>query len=298
MRRETEERKKGTRMSRGLNAFVEGKTWLDLEDAADREVSTTKVELDRRTSRPGLDHLSSSSNEIPETPSNLQSPGNVSGVVTQSGATSPSQGEAQLGQVYKEIDIQQRMTFSRAAKLLKESLDLKHGGVVFLDTVVGFSAGDDDTSEGSSSSTDDIMQHDTAKVLQKGRKLPSYNETTFQSSSIHDEDPKKAGVLGRSTEHLTNHANMHEAPAFTPLSEQALQQLIKRYPRGKLWSFDEEGSLSSSEEELRPGLSHKTSEKASLRRQRRKMEAKALQGCFPLGICIVSPFDEVSLIVL
>ncbi|MCJ1420684.1 hypothetical protein MMC32_007043 [Xylographa parallela] len=280
MSRETEERKKGTRMSRGLNAFVEGKTWLGPEDIDDGVISSVKVESDRKASKPSLDRSSSSNNESSGDPTNLQSPVNVSGVITQSGTMSPSQGDLQVAQVHKDIDIQQRVTFSRAANLLRESLNLHHGGIIFLDTVVGFSAGDDDVSAGSSSSTEDSTQDDTEKSLPKGHKIRGYSQTTFQSSAKPDSDPKKAGVLGKCTEFPLGPADVDQIPAFTPLNEKELEQLIKKYPRGKLWSFDEEGSISSSEEELQPQLSRKASEKASQRRHRRKMEAKTLQNCF------------------
>ena len=283
MSRETEERKKGTRMSRGLNAFVEGKTWLGPEDIDDGVISSVKVESDRKASKPSLDRSSSSNNESSGNPTNLQSPVNVSGVITQSGTMSPSQGDLQVAQVHKDIDIQQRVTFSRAANLLRESLNLHHGGIIFLDTVVGFSAGDDDVSAGSSSSTEDSTQDDTEKSLPKGHKIRGYSQTTFQSSAKPDSDPKKAGVLGKCTEFPLGPADVDQIPAFTPLNEKELEQLIKKYPRGKLWSFDEEGSISSSEEELQPQLSRKASEKASQRRHRRKMEAKTLQNCFRQG---------------
>ncbi|MCJ1393340.1 hypothetical protein MMC18_006213 [Xylographa bjoerkii] len=281
MSRETEERKKGTRMSRGLNAFVEGKTWLDSEDILDGEISPVKIELDRRTSGRGLDRSSSSNYETSGDLPNLHSPGNLSGVITQSGTTSPSQGDGEPGQVHKDIDIQQRVTFSRAANLLRESLDLRHGGVVFLDTVVGFSAGDDETSAGSASSTEDSTQEDTEKPLPQSRRSQGYSKSTFQSSLKPDNNPRRAGVLGKCAQSSLGPADVDKDPTLTPLSEKELQQLIKRYPRGRLWSFDEEGSLSSSEEELRPQLSRKASEKASQRRYRRKVEAKVLQGCFP-----------------
>ncbi|MCJ1283172.1 hypothetical protein MMC26_002499 [Xylographa opegraphella] len=280
MSRETEERKKGTRMSRGLNAFVEGKTWLAPEDIGGGVLSPVKIELDRKTSKPSLDHSSSSNNEASDYLSNLQSPVNLSGVITQSGTMSPAQGDIQAGQVHTDIDIQQRVTFSRAANLLRESLDLRRGGVVFLDTVVGFSTGDDEASAGSSSSTEDSTQDDAEKPFTKSRKSSGYSRTTFQSSVKSENDPKKAGVLGKCAEISLDPANVDDISAFTPLSETGLQQLIKRYPRGKLWAFDEEGSLSSSEEEIRPQLSRKASEIASQRRHRRKMEAKMLQSCF------------------
>ncbi|MCJ1400913.1 hypothetical protein MMC11_004124 [Xylographa trunciseda] len=281
MSRETEERKKGTRMSRGLNAFVEGKTWLGPEDILDGAMSPVRPELDSRPSKPSLDRLSSSNNEILGDLSNQQSPAILSGVMTQSGTTSPSQVGSQPGQVHKDIDIQQRVTFSRAANLLRESLDLRHGGVVFLDTVEGFSAGDEEASAGSSSSTEDSTQDDVEKSPSKGRKSLGYSKTTFRSSTKPDNDPQKAGVLGKSADSSLDPTKVESAPAYTPLSEKELQQLIKRHPRGKLWSFDEEGSLSSSEEEMRPQLSGKASEKASQRKHRRKVEARVLQSCFP-----------------
>jgi len=49
----------------------------------------------------------------------------------------------------------------------------------------------------------------------------------------------------------TSSRNTNSQP-FTTIEEEFLHSLLARYPRGKLWSFDGDSSLSSSEEEHLP----------------------------------------------
>lgn len=70
--------------------------------------------------------------------------------------------------------------------------------------------------------------------------------------------------------------------AFTPLDQDLLFSFLKRYPRGKLWSFDLDGSLSSSEDDNMVSPENGRHPKNELSRaKRRQIEANILQRHFP-----------------
>ncbi|KAL4880260.1 hypothetical protein BJY04DRAFT_191501 [Aspergillus karnatakaensis] len=127
-----------------------------------------------------------------------------------------------------------REIFSRAARLLQESLDVQ--GVVFYDASVKSYAGlvrntDDRPSdgEGSSSSSGSSEGHESSD---------SDNPVTAQSSTENDEFPT-SDVLGFSLDDP-------EQPMGT-IRETFLRSLLRNYPQGAIFNVDENGGVSSSE---------------------------------------------------
>lgn len=127
--------------------------------------------------------------------------------------------------------------FQRAANLLRQSLDLDGaGGVMFMGTK-------QDSSEGFT-----------------------------DSHSGFDEFKNSAPVLALSTsgDPLSSQALSSEKNAAVNLDHGFLNQLTRRYPKGRLWSFHHDGTLSTSDEDLSMEASrkqkkkYKTSETASL----------------------------------
>ena len=279
MKREAAERKKGTRMSRGLNAFVEGKTWLTSEDLIIDDVSSLKTDLPKPRGELSLG-LSSDNGHTATF-------GNTTRTRTSldySGDTSPLREGVEAEPLHKDIDIQQRVTFSRAANLLRKSLDIQRGGVVFLDTIIGLKRAERDSAT-SSTSTDVRCLEDLASTEPS---VKIYKRSSFESSLLPENNQRKAGVLGKCTESVySSPAVSNNLLPFTPLGDNALAELIKKYPRGKLWSFDEDGCLSSSEEEQCEEIQSKSSARAVGKKKSRKLaEATLLQACFPRGTSI------------
>ena len=65
---------------------------------------------------------------------------------------------------------------------------------------------------------------------------------------------KMCGILGYSTSKRSS-INMHEPSLLhSSVSEDFLRKLLRRYPHGKVFNFDDDGSLSSSEDEIRKTL--------------------------------------------
>jgi hypothetical protein len=162
--------------------------------------------------------------------------------------------------------------FSRAANLIREAFEVD-GGAVFYDAQRGFgsnlhrkpetggglfreesqpesqTSGDDLQSPGEQSIeyTDDA-DIKTAHQLRSGDS-PGLSEGSFSRSSSESKLPVE--VLGFSTSDASSiHGDELPGPqSFQPIDEKALNTLLKRYPRGKLWTFDSDGAVSSSSEE-------------------------------------------------
>lgn len=137
--------------------------------------------------------------------------------------------------------------FQRAANLLRQSLDLDGtGGVVFLE------AGDD--SSGSVA----------------GSHCSSAGSTT------------SAPVLALSTrdDPFAYQAGSEASYPAANLDNVFLNQLSRRYPKGRLWSFHRDGTLSTSDEEQSIGTSRKQNKRSG------SSEASKLSAYFP-GACQV-----------
>ena len=268
MKREGEERRKATRMSRGLNAFVEGKTSL-LEESDGRTLSSDP-KTTKAASPSGWGLQGSSSEDmngiIPAVLTTVERnwPNKVAG------ATNMPQNDDEPELSSRDAEAAKRRTLLRAANLLRDSLDVEsHGGVVFLDTSVGFSRPDDYPNSSSGDEENNSSKHilglyhsNVGSTLRNGSDI-GQKKTEVLAQAIADNGPGEPSV-------------------FHPLEERFLQQILKSHPRGKLWSFDEDGSLSSSEDERRPPRGRRSAEEHSQSKiYRRKAEAKALQKSFP-----------------
>ena len=280
--REAEERKNVMRMSRGLNAFVEGKSALSPHDSALRSsildrskgAESGQVELlDCLTieAQSKNTHVIVSDGLDDRSPAVLAENGKAcdkfsptSGTLptadtTRNGEISPtdqdtsqseSEDEAQIG---KEDTGHQR-TITRAANLLHQSLGLQHGGgVVYLDTTMNYPG---------------IFMYDGG------------------NGPLDERRPQKpAGIISLSKSNdcmsVQNGANETAGlTSFTPLGEETLQYFLNRYPQGKLWSFDEDGSLSASEEDTTQG---ETLGNRATRSQKMYLIAGMLRKHFPAG---------------
>ncbi len=164
-----------------------------------------------------------------------------------------SQDDSDSNQAPKSVDTGHHMTFGRAANILCESLDVRdRGGVVFFDT-------------------------------------------TSRLRTIHDSTERQpqrpAEVLGHSTSDSTSEAGvglgdqskMDNTQAFSPVDESLLNSMLACYRRGKMWTFDQDGNLSSSEEDtfspLLPAKSSESSKQSHIRRK--QVEVSLLQKHFP-----------------
>ncbi|KAL9579155.1 MAG: hypothetical protein Q9212_005272 [Teloschistes hypoglaucus] len=238
--REAEERDKVLRMSRGLNAFVEGK---------DSVMTATRGAED--------DPSSPVAHEIDTT--------------------------------HTSIEGSHKATFSRAANLLADSLNLEtRGGVCFLDTLTGprsLALGTNGTRSFETESDSEPRESAAKAVAEKQRNTQTRNDT------------KAAAVISFSGSSPTPLDTPEKRPGtFSALEERFLQSLLKHYPRGKVWIFDAAEGLITSEEDDHLSGSGASEEQRERRLQRKKLERETLRRYFPHAFeLIFFPLYDASL---
>ncbi|KAL8948003.1 MAG: hypothetical protein Q9222_005771 [Ikaeria aurantiellina] len=166
------------------------------------------------------------------------------------------------------IESAHKATFSRAASLLSDSLDLRtQGGVCFLDTSMGPRNLAITRTESKGMDTES-----GSDATESPRKGSSQRRRNAENPDLGrpDEVPKTsrtAEVLSFSG--LSNSSQ----PLFESLDDHFIQSLLKHYPRGKLWIFDDaEGLTSEEDNQLAPEL--KTTEEKRRRLHSRKISEK------------------------
>lgn len=227
--REAKERGKVLRMSRGLNAFVEGKDSVMIGSYGAEDNPSSPV-----------------AHEIETT--------------------------------HTSIEGAHKATFSRAANLLADSLNLEtRGGVCFLDTLTGprsLAIRTNGTRSFETESDSEPRESAAKAVAEKRRNTQTRDDT------------KMAEVISFSGSSPTplDTPEKRRPRTFSALEERFLQSLLKHYPRGKVWIFDAaEGSVTSEEEDHFLSGSGASEEQRERRLQRKKLERETLRRYFPHG---------------
>jgi hypothetical protein len=256
-------------------------------------ILASHTQSDSQSSRPGV--------EVDSQPNSFSG--------TSIAQSSPNQGTQEPSPIEDLSEASSmKVLFSRAANLIREAFEVD-GGAVFYDAQRGF--GDPQlhqkpgpkartSHEDSHTSGDDLQssseQHeDQDKSLQqaspgssKGSISPGVGEGMFSRSSTESE--KTVEVLGFSTADASSiHGDEYPGPqSFIPFDEKALHKMLTRYPRGKLWTFDSDGAVSSSSEEdvikprhRDPVQTAKDVHKRKIRSARAKSDARFLSVHFP-----------------
>lgn len=147
--------------------------------------------------------------------------------------------------------------FARSSNLIREAIGVE--GVIYFDASVGSFGGSSDKSV-MEEKAPGAFHADKALISSEddfGKKL-SDNENGEEAKQCTEQAPesneKYCNVLGFSTRRrstLRGHAVSEE---HQRLPEMVLRKLLKRYPHGKVFNFDEEGSFSASESDNKPSL--------------------------------------------
>lgn len=208
-----------------------------------------------------------------------------------------SQSESEDELQTEQVDTGHQRTIKRAANLLHQSLDLQHeGGVLYLDTTMNYHGRGDNPrikSQKSDVKAQEYFEATTGSTSAPPRRksIISTPKVFMDDSSSGPLDERKpqypAGIIGLSIGNdfmgVQNGANETAAvTSFTPLGEDTLQYLMNKYPRGKLWSFDEDGSLLVSEGGPTQGDRTSLGNSAS-RSQKTQLVARMLRKHFPAG---------------
>ncbi|KAF7958133.1 hypothetical protein EAE96_003696 [Botrytis aclada] len=139
-----------------------------------------------------------------------------------------------------------KLLFSRASNLIREAFEVD-GGAVFYDAQKGFSS-DTQTSNLDSSVTDSQTSGDDE--MRNGFNPQSSTSRPFTRSSTMSQT-REIEILGFSTPEASS-INGDPYPgthSFLPFEEKSLHQFLRRYPRGKLWTFGSDGSMSSASDD-------------------------------------------------
>lgn len=141
-------------------------------------------------------------------------------------------------------------TFARASNLIREAIDAC--GVAFFDASIGsFGAGSERTNMNAKAPGVLTVNGKTDTTTSSSEEEKKRTSDTDASDGVSSPLPSKkhANILGYSTRTRSS-INKHSIPdAHEYFPESLLRQLCKRYPHGKIFSFDEDGMMSSSDAE-------------------------------------------------
>ncbi|PNS20617.1 Hybrid signal transduction protein dokA [Sphaceloma murrayae] len=285
--RERAEFGRGTRMLKGLRSFVQTATSRRVDDTSSRTVTfADKVkqdvvyEADASTNPKGTPIAAADETVI------ITCPTPVIPAPASDGAASPTPDVGSLvGSESKALEPEDDVAtvFSNAAALVREAMDAE--GCLFLDVTADKPlAGDMPTwhrrtaSEHSTGAVDTgSEQSDSARVREpRGR----FCSTLGQSRRAQLSQETKNGTL---------------VPSAT------LQRMLRRYPRGKIWNFNAEGDVLSSDQLTDTHVKQPRSlhiEDAPRRRRTRSKwsasdDAAELRSLFPdvRSLCLVGMWD-------
>lgn len=138
-----------------------------------------------------------------------------------------------------------RKTFDRAANLVREAMSVD--GVVFLDAAVGTFGGLVETPESTGNTEQSSDCNGSAAEATTGTE----GEDNVAKKSTDNDVPKSCQILASSSASLATSEGekvLHAMKQRNGLTEKFLRSLLRRYPRGRIWSFDENGDASSEDE--------------------------------------------------
>ena len=155
------------------------------------------------------------------------------------------QTENQLPEENQKKQVEQ--AFSRAANIIRESIEVE--AAVFFDANFGSQGAfvNDERSDYESSGQDSYSSAsgDEFKVQGSTTKRSYYSAANSDESGEETSNP--CGILGFSTSNASSVNDQLTGDRKIAMSESFLGGLLRRYPKGKIFNFSEDGSISSSD---------------------------------------------------
>ena len=245
MHREAAERRRVSLMSHGIARFLENNSRKGDEDMNDDQKHKAGASSDTQRS------------------------------LNTEGPASLDSGSSDHGSAKETQDLV-KSTFESAATILRESLEIESGGVMFLDTAVSFNeAGRTDAYSDPSTSIGQSMEtvdgKDDRRVFRHNR------EVSLGAYSPSKADPYKGKIRNLENRNraaeimaISTSTELQSAqPAKKALDSKTLQALLNMYPEGNVWYFDEGGYFSSLEQ-----VEQTETENESGASQRRRFDIK------------------------
>ncbi|KZL64267.1 hsp90-like protein [Colletotrichum incanum] len=135
-------------------------------------------------------------------------------------------------------DTELRHIFSKASNIVREAIEVE--SVLFLDATIGSFGG--------------LADSKSFHVTSKGAKSPSSSSDERSSSgpgssnnSVASQEDATCRVLGFSSSATSSIDGDMPSQSHASISEKFLAKLLRRYPEGKIFNFDEHGSIQSSD---------------------------------------------------
>ncbi|QSZ34751.1 hypothetical protein DSL72_007609 [Monilinia vaccinii-corymbosi] len=172
-----------------------------------------------------------------------------SGVRREEGRSERSTTSNEQQQSSEFVLDQIRITLDHAAEILRESLELEVGGVVFLDTAAGYTEAGNidaylDTSTDLGTEVKEVESRRSPIQNEERRKYDDHRRRLSQGALRTSTDKHKpAKILSMSTAKVAT----WDSEAHV-LDGKTLQSLIGSYPKGNIWYIDNNGYFSSLEQ--------------------------------------------------
>ncbi|KAF7714153.1 Signal transduction histidine kinase-related protein [Penicillium ucsense] len=254
---------RGERMMAGLGSFLEGKgslrtSWLEqngqilspgLVDDVEGQLNTRqqdKQRVEASTNALGGKKGQSSmpfrlNSHVPSKASKKHGPSDLPSQSTRHRSNSPKSARIRTHTERKTLTEQVQATFSRAANVVRESIEVE--GVAYFDAnfsgqdaLVASNKSDCESNPGSSASEEEGM--DSGKTAP-----PEIVDARAQNSGSATVQPAK--ILGFATSTAASVNEELTGDAQISISEAFLAGLLRRYPRGKIFNFGEDGAIST-----------------------------------------------------
>lgn len=226
MQREAAERRRVALMSKGIAKFLEGKSsQLDGDDLYG-EPKTVEAFSGEKIAQDNGDPTKS-------------------GVPQLSSTCACKTDDAQPYQPsHPKIGSLAEDTFDRAANILRESLEIHTGGVIFSDTAVGFSEAG--ITDAYTDPKTDIGAQFVDPSTAKSQTPHSHGATQLAPQKAYQGQVRSSEDQGQAVGVLA--ASVVKGAGWEPVDGKTLQSLLNSYPRGNVWYYDEDGYFSSLEQ--------------------------------------------------
>ena len=191
--------------------------------------------------------------------------------------------------------------FSRASNIIRESIEVE--GAIFYNASISSFGGlvqapgfansteeyESSTSPRHSSSASDQMESKpTTTRISKQIPVPAKSKPLNKQGGVSEHVEKFCEILGFSTSEVSSIDDSKVDKNYRNFSETSLKQMMRRYPKGEIFHFDESGNISSGESGSDAGYSYQHNHPARIRRaaqkmnSRRQIAAKNSQSLFPM----------------
>lgn len=187
---------------------------------------------------------------------------------------------------HANIESAHKATFARASYLLRDSLNLRnHGGVCFVDTIIG--PQNIAVKQTGGRSLEIESDSDAKDSPRKGRREEGGSDNALPRDRPSEEprDTKMAEIISSSCSgpHPGSVGVPQTQESFRPPEERSVQSLLKHYPRGKVWIFDGVESSTSEDDDLPSPSTAAFEEQRRRRLSRKQLEKESMRRCFPGG---------------